>query len=302
MNALDPLIEGYLRYVLEVGRKAARTAVDMRCTLKRAVEAFEQRRPSVPLWKLSLEDYLNWIGAEREGGRRTSSLAKDLSHLRGFLEYAWRSGRAERNVLDGFSLHDAVPRQVPNFLTLEQAEALVRGCLRSTAAERRDRLMILLLYGCGLRTSELCDLDVADVSRERQELTVRHGKGDRPRVIPIPDGLYTELLAYLLERGKRGALFRTAHLSRRISEKDVCVVVRAAVTRAGLPSATTARTLRHSFGTHLMDRGVELPVISSLMGHRSPQETGVYLHVLPHRAEAAVRRLKFADPQRDRKE
>jgi site-specific recombinase XerD len=302
MSALDPLIEGYLRYALEVGRKAPRTVTDIRCTLKHAVEAFEHRRPAVPLWKLSLEDYLHWISAEREGGRRTSSLAKDLSHLRGFLEYAWRSGRADRNALDGFSLHDAVRRQVPNFLTLEQAEALVRGCPRSTIPERRDRLMILLLYGCGLRTSELCDLDVADISRERQELTVRHGKGDRPRVIPIPDGVYTELLAYLLERGKRGALFRTVHLSRRVSDKDVCAVVRAAIARTGLPSQVTARTLRHSFGTHLMDRGVELPVISSLMGHRSPQETGVYLHVLPGRAEAAVRRLKIARPPRDPKE
>ena len=154
--------------------------------------------------------------------------------------------------------------------------------------------MILLLYGCGLRTMELCGLDVADISRERQELTVRHGKGDRPRVIPIPDGLYTELLAYLLEHGRRGALFRTAQRGRRIREKDVCAAVSTAVARAGLRASVTARTLRHSFATHLMDRGVDLAVIASLMGHRSPQETGVYLHVLPQRPEAAVRRLKIA--------
>lgn len=153
--------------------------------------------------------------------------------------------------------------------------------------------MILLLYGCGLRTMELCRLDVGDVSRERQELTVRHGKGDRPRVIPIPEGLYTELLAYLLEHGRRGALFRTTHRGRRISEKDVGTVVSDAVARAGLLASVTARTLRHSFATHLMDRGVDLAVIASLMGHRSPQETGVYLHVLPQRPEAAVRRLKI---------
>lgn len=296
MNTLDPLLEGYLSYLRDVGRKAPRTVIDVRCTLKRAADAFASRRPEVPLWKLTLEDYLHWFEAERSSGRSAGSLAKDASHLRGLLEYAWRSGRAERNVLDGLNLSARVKPQAPNFLTLEEAEQLVRRCPRSTPGERRDRLMILLLYGCGLRTAELCALDVADVIRERQELTVRKAKGDRPRVIPIPDGVYSELLAYLLEHGKRGALFRTAHLARRIRSVDVCQVVADAAHRAELPSSITARTLRHSFATHLMDRGVDLAVIASLMGHRSPQETGVYLHVLPKRAAAAVRTLKLGSP------
>jgi site-specific recombinase XerD len=293
MSTLDPLIEGYLTYLRDVGRKAPRSIIDIRCTLKRAAEAFATRRPEQPLWQLSLFDYLQWFETERIAGRSDSSLAKDASHLRGLLDYAWRSGRAVRNVLDGLNLHSRVKHDPPMFLTLEQAEQLVRACARSTPAERRDRLVILLLYGCGLRTAELCGLDVADVIRERQELVVRLGKGDKPRVIPIPDGVYSELLAYLLDHGKRGALFRTAHLSRRIAPKDVCDIVRAAVSRAGLPAEVTARTLRHSFATHLMDRGVDLAVIASLMGHRSPQETGVYLHVLPGRAQSAVQSLKL---------
>jgi site-specific recombinase XerD len=295
MNTLDPLIEGYLTYLLEVGRKVPRTVIDVRCTLRRSVDAFATRRPGIPLWKLALEDYLRWFEMEREGGRSGASLAKDASHLRGLLEYAWRSGRSERNVLDGLNLHASVKHRAPNFLTLEQAERLVHACPRRSVAERRDRIMILLLYGCGLRTAELCALDVADVVRERQELTVRQAKNDRPRVLPIPDGVYSELLAYLLDHGKRGALFRTSHLGRRIRSVDVCDTVRAAVAKAGLDPSVTARTLRHSFATHLMDRGVRLPVIASLMGHRSPQETGVYLHALPGRAEAAVRRLKLGD-------
>jgi site-specific recombinase XerD len=295
MSTLDPLIEGYLTYLLEVGRKAPRTVVDVRCTLKRAVDAFVTRRPGVSLWKLALEDYLRWFEVEREGGRSAASLAKDASHLRGLLEYAWRSGRSERNVLDGLNLHKSIKQRAPNFLTLEQAERLVRACPRRTVVDRRDRMIILLLYGCGLRTAELCALDVADVVRERQELTVRQAKGDRPRVLPIPDGAYSELLGYLLDHGKRGALFRTTHLGRRIRSIDVCETVRAAVARAGLESTVTARTLRHTFATHLMDRGVRLDVIASLMGHRSPQETGVYLHALPRRAEAAVRTLKLGD-------
>jgi integrase/recombinase XerD len=180
-------------------------------------------------------------------------------------------------------------------LNLEEAERLVHATTAPGPTSRRDRLMILLLYGCGLRTNELCALDVGDINRERHELTVLKTKGDRPRSIPIPEALYTELLAYLLEHGKRGALFRTSFRGRRIRDKDVCEVVTAAASRAGLRAGVTARTLRHSFATHLMDRGVDLAIIASLMGHRSPQETGVYLHVLPQRPEAAVRTLPIGE-------
>ena len=292
---MDALIEGYLSYLDKVGRKTPRTIIDVRCTLRRAIEGLAQIRPNVDLWRLSLEDFLHWMEQERQLGRTDSSLAKYLSHIRGLLEYAWRSGRCERNVLDGFSLQHTKRRGAPKSLNLEEAEQLVEATTAPGPTARRDRLMILLLYGCGLRTSELCALNVSDINRERHELVVQKGKGDKPRSIPIPEALFTELLAYLLERGKRGALFRTHFLERRITDKDVCAVVTDVATRAGLRAGVTARTLRHSFATHLMDRGVDLAIIASLMGHRSPQETGVYLHVLPHRPEAAVRTLPIGE-------
>jgi site-specific recombinase XerD len=288
---MDLLIEGYLSYLDKVGRKTPRTIVDVRCTLRRATARFEAMRPGVELWHLKLEDYLHWMEAERRCGCTESSLAKYLSHVRGLLEYAWRSGRADRNVLDGFSLQHTVRRTVPKFLNLEEAERLVQATTAPGPTARRDRLIVLLLYGCGLRTNELCALDVAHVNRERRELVVLKAKGDRPRAVPIPEALYTELLAYLLERGKRGPLFRTSIRKQRLRAKDVCEVVTAAAARAGLRADVTPRTLRHSFATHLMDRGVDLAIISSLMGHRGPQETGVYLHVLPERQQAAVRML-----------
>jgi site-specific recombinase XerD len=292
---MDPLIEGYLTYLDKVGRKTPRTIVDVRCTLRRVTAGLDRRRPGVDLWRLGLEDYLHWLEDERQHGRTAAGLAKCLSHIRWFLDYAWRSGRTERNVLDGFSLQHTLRRTAPKHLTLEEAEQLVKATLVQGETARRDRMVILLLYGCGLRTSELCALDIGDINRERHELVVLKAKGDRPRSIPIPDGLYTELLAYLLEHGKRGALFRTKSRGRRISDKDVCQIVTTIAIRAGLRSAVTARTLRHSFATHLMDRGVDLSVIASLMGHRSPQETGVYLHVLPQRPEAAVRTLMMGE-------
>jgi integrase/recombinase XerD len=246
----------------------------------------------VPLWKLTLEDYLDWVNDQREAGYSAQSLNKDLSHLRGLLDYAWRSGRSDRNVLDGFSLQDSIRVAMPKFLSLEEARRLVEACPSHTRLQRRDRLVILLLYGCGLRTAELCQLDVGDVDLERQEIVIRHGKGDRARRVPVPDAVWTVVLAFLAERkGRRGALIRTEKKETRFSSKAVCDVVHAATLAAGLGPTVTAKTLRHSFATHLMDRGVDLAVIASLMGHRSAQETGVYLHRLPGRGESAVKLL-----------
>jgi site-specific recombinase XerD len=287
-DRLDPLIEGYLSYLDKVGRKTSRTIIDVRCTLRRAIAGIGRE---VPLWHLELEDYLHWLEAERQKGSTETTLAKYLSHVRGLLEYAWRSGRSHRNVLEGFNLAHTKPRTPPKSLTLEEAERLIEATAVPGPTARRDRLIILLLYGCGLRTDELCSLDVAHVNRERRELLVLKAKGDRPRAIPIPEAVYTELLAYLLDHGKRGPLFRTAIRKSRLRVNDICAIVRAAAQRAELPGSVTPRTLRHSFATHLMDRGVDLAVIASLMGHRSPQETGVYLHVLPGRTAAAVKKL-----------
>lgn len=291
-SRLDPWIEGYLAYLLEVRRKTKRTVTDVRCTLKRAREAFEASHPGQALWELELVDYLRWLERERRAGRSEACLTKYVSHLRGLLDYSWRSGRSDRNVLDGLSLQDRTSRRPPRVLSEPEAERLVAACSQATALDRRDRLIVLLLYGCGLRTAELCALRVQDVDRARQELFVRQGKGDRQRVVPIPDGVHTALLAYLLERGgRRGPLLRTEARRRPLTAKDVTGVVREVAARAGLEGPVTPRTLRHSFATHLMDRGVDLAVISSLMGHRSPSETGVYLHVLPGRAGAAVEQL-----------
>jgi integrase/recombinase XerD len=259
-------------------------------------------RPGVSLWRLTLVDYLQWIEADRAAGRSPRSLQKQLSHLRGLLDYAWRSGRTDRNVLDGFQLQDDTPQSAPRSLTLEEAKRLVEACPDATPPQRSERVMILLFYGCGLRTIELCRLNVQDIDRERRTMFVRRGKGDRQRYVPIPEGVYTELLAYLLERrARRGPLFRTQAKHHRMTHDQAVRAVRDAARRAGIVGRVTPKTLRHSFATHLMDRGVDLAVIAALMGHRSPTETGVYLHVLPDRPRQAVQHLvrRSPDTRRD---
>ncbi|MDH4151868.1 MAG: tyrosine-type recombinase/integrase [Betaproteobacteria bacterium] len=289
MERFDALIEGYLAYKEDVNKLAPGTLRDIRCSLRRVIKQVQTLRPATALWKLSLEDYTRYVELERQCGASPRCINKYITHVRGLLEYAWRSGRSDRNVLDGFHLQDGEKRTPPRSLSLEEAQALIEACPRATVEQRRDRVMILLLYGCGLRTHELCALNVQHVSVERRELNVLTAKGDKPRTVPIPEAVFTELLAYLHERGgKRGPLFKTYIKKTRVRQQNVGHAVRQAARRAGLSREITAKTLRHSFATHLMDRGVDLGIIASLMGHRSPQETGVYLHVLPSRKERAV--------------
>ncbi len=294
-STLDVWTEGYLEYLYKVQKKGWRTIIDIRCTLKRVLGIVDAMYPGKALWQLSLAQLLRWLEHDRAEGRAVRSLAKDLSHVRGLLTYAWRSGRCDRNVLDGFNLQDDAPEPAkPQHLELAEVRALIEACPRKTSRDRQERLVVLLLYGCGFRNAELRALDVEDIDLQRQEIFVRFGKGERERRVPVPGGVWSELLVYLAERrARRGALFRTTQKHRRIAALHVCDIVRRAGIRAGIANPVFPKTLRHTFATHLIDRGVDIGVIASLMGHRSPQETGVYLHVLQGKKEDAVARLSM---------
>ena len=273
----DALIIGYLSYVRDVRSLVHRTVTDIRCTLNNVLSYMDRTHAGRSLWDLDLDAYVGWIGHERDGGKKGKSISKQLSHIRGLLDYAWRSGRTDRNVLEGYYLQDARQRTRGRALTADEAGQLIRSLKRGTLQERRDRTMILLLYGCGLRTSELCGLNLQDIDREHQQIRVLKGKGGRERTVPVPGGVWTELMAYVSERGwRRGAMFRTEAKHKRISNSLVGTSVRTAAAEAGLTGQVTPRVLRRSFGTHLRQAGVNEGIVARLMGHRSIRESDPY--------------------------
>lgn len=296
----DPLVRGYLGYLREVKTLAHRTVIDVTCTLNNVLAYVHDHYAAIPLWELGLEAYVDWVGHQRNAGKGARSISKQLSHVRGLLEYAWRSGRTDRNVLEGFHLQDATQRIRGRALTQEEAATLVAGLRRSTLQERRTRVIVLLLYGCGLRTGELCGVNVQDIDREQQQILVLKGKGGHERTVPVPGGVWTELLAYLSERGwRRGALFRTVAKRRRIGAAEVAEVVRLAAAEAGVPGKVTPRVLRRSFGTHLRQAGVNEGVVARLMGHQSIRESNPYHRTTSDEMEAMAGRYDIDDPDED---
>jgi integrase/recombinase XerD len=285
--SLGPTIEGYLEYCRNVKKLTHNTVKDIKCGINRLVIYCKKAGVSKECWELTLPEYIRWINYCREEGHSPKHINKNLSHVRGLIGYVWRLEKVDRNVLEGYYIQDSDQRKEVDVLTVEEARRIVNAFSVNSRDERRNRLIMLLLYGCGLRNGELCGLSVQDIDQERREIKVT-GKG-KERVIPVMDGVYTEILAYLHDRRtSKGPMFKTLIKKTRLRINDVIKIVDEASKRAGLNKRPTPKSIRHTFASHLADRGVDIAVIAKLMGHRSPRETSVYLHASKDRLNETV--------------
>jgi integrase/recombinase XerD len=169
------------------------------------------------------------------------------------------------------------PRQLPVILSPQEV-----GRLLAAVASPRDRLMVRLAYGCGLRLSEVLHLRVADVDSGRQTLWVRGGKGAKDRGVPLPPRLLEELRAYWRRHRPADYLF----VNRQGQPLHPGTLQRAfgkALALSGLTKAATLHTLRHCYATHLLEAGTDLPTLQRLLGHCSVQTTMLYLHLRSER-------------------
>lgn len=161
-----------------------------------------------------------------------------------------------------------VQKSLPAVLTKDEVKRLIQA-----AKTRKSRFIIQLLYGTGLRVSELVRLKTSDLQLDQGVAWVRGGKGGKDRMALLPMDLYNVLErknpdTYVLE-GPNGQL----------RERTVQAVVKRAAERAGIPKKVTPHTLRHSFATHLLESGNDIRVIQELLGHSNVQTTQIYTHV-----------------------
>jgi len=171
-------------------------------------------------------------------------------------------------------------RKLPLILSREEVKALLeaRGNLR-------NRTLLAILYGCGLRVSEVAQLQVSDIDSARNVLRVRQGKGGKDRQTLLPRRLLELLRCYWRNQRPTGWLFPAADSTRPISAKTVFMACRQATLRAGISKPIHPHSLRHAFATHLLEAGVNLRTIQILLGHANLETTARYLHV----ADVAVR-------------
>ena len=149
----------------------------------------------------------------------------------------------------------------------------------------RHRTLLAILYGCGLRVSEVTQLKVSDIDSARNVLRVRHGKGRKDRQTLLPAKLLELLRCYWRNQRPTDWLFPSADSTRPISPKAVFLACRKAAQKAGISKPVHPHSLRHAFATHLLEAGVNLRTIQILLGHANLETTARYLHV----ADVAVR-------------
>lgn len=278
MEEFNTVSLGFLEYCKGIKKLKHDSLKDIKCTLRKIQRYIDERNLCLEIWELELEHFIQYIAYLRDKEERGTGIAKQVSQLRSYIDYCWKLGHAIKNPLYGYEVKDHSPQYVSRFLTKEEITSLLKATGRKTKTERKERLAILFLYGLGLRTGELCNLKIKDISIENQDVYVK-GKFDIERRIPIPDGVWIELLAYLQEnQGKRGNLFLTEFKKTKLCIADVGIILKKYVQAAELQGEITPKVLRHTFATHLIDEGVDVSVISSLMGHKSPAETSTYLH------------------------
>jgi site-specific recombinase XerD len=147
----------------------------------------------------------------------------------------------------------------------------------------------MTIYGCGLRISEATQLKTSDIDRARMQLRVRNGKGAKGRVLPLSERLLKELVNYwrAQRQGKAGHnspwLFLGKKAGQPMSTYAGQNIYYSALKKSGVRYKGGIHTLRHSFATHLMESGVELPLVQHLLGHSSLRTTALYLHVTARR-------------------
>jgi integrase/recombinase XerC len=238
-----------------------------------------------------LRNYLADLDAH---GYVKASIARRVAELRSFGQFLVRDGVLARNPFRQVSA-PRVPRVLPEYLTVSEVEALLAVPDLSTPSGLRDRAIIEVLYGAGLRVSELANMDVRDVNLLQAQVRVM-GKGAKERLGLLGRPAVRAVRAYLeagrpamVRKRTRNALWLNQR-GGRLTVRGVSMILANAGKLAGITKRVSPHVLRHSFATHLLDGGADLRVVQELLGHANLATTQIYTHVSQsHAREVYVR-------------
>lgn len=246
---------------------------------------------------LKEDDILDYLQYCKEHPLKSSTLARRLISLRLLFSYLADEGRIER---DFTAVMDSPKRWkiLPDFLSEKEVDRLLEAFdPGASELEMRNKLMIELLYGSGLRASELTALKVTDCDMEGGVLRVT-GKGSKTRIVPCGRVAFRLMRRYLntgrpvlAEKNPKAPWLLLSKNGRKLNREWVWSIVQEAATRAGISGGVHPHTLRHSFATHLLSHGADLRCIQEMLGHSDISTTEVYTHIDLKGALSVSRRL-----------
>ncbi len=240
----------------------------------------------------TLRGYLAWLATpERDGGKgyERVSVARKLTVVRSFYLFLVQEGMFQSTpVPSGRSFRLKIAKTLPSFLGHKEAERLLDAPDDTTPIGMRDKAILEMLYGCGIRLAEIQSMDAADINMGQRSVFVR-GKGDKERQVLFGRPAEGALARYLNEgrplmaegadpSKKSEALFLNRY-GLRLSRRSIETLVKRYSAAAGTRDDVHPHTLRHTFATHMLEGGADLRVIQELLGHSSPQTTQIYTHI-----------------------
>ncbi len=296
MTALPGCAEEYVSWLsVEKGRAAATLAAYRRDLAGWSEYVQEKGRRVEDATTADVEAYLAVVQRRR---RAPATVARLASSLRGLYGFLLDEGTIAIDPTALVAPTHASSR-LPVVLSEDQVSELLAAPSTDAPIDVRDRAVLELLYGTGVRVSELVGLDLGDVDFD-EELVRVTGKGSKQRLVPLGRGAARALSTWL-EGGARQAVLDAARRppdaravfcnlrGRRLTRQGVDLLVRRHARRVGLPEATSAHTLRHSCATHMLAHGADVRVIQELLGHASVSTTQRYTKVSVAHLEAAYR-------------
>jgi integrase/recombinase XerC len=217
-----------------------------------------------------------------EQGLSKTSIARALAAVRSFYRWLAREGVVEQNPAKLVAT-PKLPKKLPRVPTIEEMNSVIDGEMPEVAAfPERDRLMLELLYGCGIRNSELTGINLDDIRLSAEAILIR-GKGKKERYVPFGDSVKAGLAVYLPERRK---ILETSHKKGnallinlrggRLTTRSVGRIIKNIAVAKGLSPDIHPHTLRHAFGTHMLEEGADLRAIQELLGHERLATTQRY--------------------------
>ncbi|MCK9485243.1 MAG: tyrosine recombinase XerC [Dehalococcoidia bacterium] len=291
-SAAREALEGYLAHLERVRRRSPHTLRNYRADLEGFLSFLAERE--TPFDEAGRSDGRSYLFALRNASVAEGSVKRIATTMRGFYGWLDSEGVALQNQPGDSMLRLRFPRQtqrLPRFISAEDASKLVDAPDAETPTGLRDRAILEVLYGAGLRVSEAANLDVRDVDLANRQVRVT-GKGDKTRISlygePARDaiGRYIQDGRPHLVTGAQAALF-VNRSGGRLSARSIQSIVRNAGTEAALARPVHPHMLRHSFATHLIEGNADLRIVQHLLGHSSPDTTQVYTSV-GHRQRAGV--------------
>ena len=217
-----------------------------------------------------------------EKGLSKTSVARSLAAVRSLYRWLAQEGVVEQNPAKLVST-PKLPKKLPRVPTIEEMNFVLDGKMPETAAfPERDRLMLELLYGCGIRNSELTGINLDDIRLSSEAILIR-GKGKKERYVPFGDSVKAALPAYLQvrqtllsETRKNSSALLVNQRGGRLTTRSVGRIIKKIAVAKGLSPDVHPHTLRHAFGTHMLEEGADLRAIQELLGHERLATTQRY--------------------------